>query len=119
MSSSFFAGRLLNCLHHEVKSRLDEAGSGVANGAGWGSPLRTRGVWGLVCVPAGMARAEGRGSEERWLLSRAKRRGATGGQSSIAGGAVELALVPGTGGPRVGRQGGSYLGGPLRDVGFW
>lgn len=24
---------------------------------------------------------------------------------------MELALVPGTGGPRVGRQGGSYLGG--------
>ena len=53
LSSSFFAGRLLNCLHHEVKSRRDEAGSGVATGAGWGSPLRTRGVWGLVCVPAG------------------------------------------------------------------
>lgn len=57
LSSSFFAGRLLNCLHHEVRSRLDEAGSGVAAsaGAGWGSPLRTRGVWGLVCVPPGMA----------------------------------------------------------------
>lgn len=52
-SSSFFAGRLLNCLHHDVKSRRDEAGSGVANGAGWGSPLRTRGVLGLVWVPAG------------------------------------------------------------------
>jgi hypothetical protein len=52
-SSSFFGGRLLNCLHHEVRSRRDEAGSGVAIGAGWGSPLRTRGVWGLLCVPTG------------------------------------------------------------------
>jgi hypothetical protein len=54
-SSSFFAGRLLNVLHHEVRSRRDDAGSAVASGAGWGSPLRTRGVCGLVCVPAGMA----------------------------------------------------------------
>jgi hypothetical protein len=45
-SSSFFAGFLLNCLHHEVKSRFAEAGSGVCvcMAAGWGSPLRTRGV---------------------------------------------------------------------------
>lgn len=55
LSSSFFAGRLLNCLHHEVRSRFDDAGSGVATGAGSGFPLRTRGVWGLVCVPAGIA----------------------------------------------------------------
>lgn len=55
LSSSFFAGRLLKVLHHEVRSRREEAGSGVASRAGWGSPLRTRGVWGVVCVPAGMA----------------------------------------------------------------
>jgi hypothetical protein len=33
-SSSFFGGRLLNCLHHEVRSRLADAGSGVWTAAG-------------------------------------------------------------------------------------
>lgn len=33
-SSSFFAGRLLNCLHHDVRSRLADAGSGVWTAAG-------------------------------------------------------------------------------------
>lgn len=61
-SSSFFAGRLLNVRHHEVRSRREEAGSGVASSAAWGSPLRTRGVWGLLCVAAGMAGRRGRGS---------------------------------------------------------
>lgn len=32
-SSSFLAGRLLNCLHHEVRSRREDAGSGVAAAA--------------------------------------------------------------------------------------
>jgi hypothetical protein len=55
-SSSFFAGRLLNCLHHDVRSRLADAGSGVWTAAGWGSPLRTRGVWEWLCMPGfGMA----------------------------------------------------------------
>jgi hypothetical protein len=38
--------RLLKVLHHEVRSRLAETGSFMETGAGWGSPLRTRGVWG-------------------------------------------------------------------------
>jgi hypothetical protein len=57
-SSSFFAGRLLNCLHHDVRSRLADAGSGVMTTAGWGSPLRTRGVCELLCMAGfGMAGA--------------------------------------------------------------
>ena len=90
LSSSFFAGRLLNCLHHEVKSRRDEAGSGVATGAGWGSPLRTRGVWGLVCVPAGAMAGS-------MVVSVAARRlcwRKSCGERSC----------PGTGGPQVGRR---------------
>jgi hypothetical protein len=53
-SSSFLAARLLKVLHHEVKSRRAEAGSDAAMEAGWGSPLRRRGVWGF-CRAAGMA----------------------------------------------------------------
>jgi hypothetical protein len=53
-SSSFFVGRLLNCLHHEVRSRLAEAGSGVCRAMGCGSAWRARGVWAWACVP-GMA----------------------------------------------------------------
>jgi hypothetical protein len=44
---------LLKVLHHEVRSRRAEAGSDAAMEAGWGSPLRRRGVWGL-CRAAGM-----------------------------------------------------------------
>lgn len=52
-SSSFLAARLLKVLHHEVRSRRAEAGSDAAMAAGWGSPLRRRGVWGFWRV-AGM-----------------------------------------------------------------
>jgi hypothetical protein len=45
---------LLKVLHHEVRSRRAEAGSDEAMEAGWGSPLRRRGVWGF-CRAAGMA----------------------------------------------------------------
>jgi hypothetical protein len=54
-SSSFFTARLLKVFHHEVRSRLADTGSFAGTGAGWGSPLRTRGVWGWFCVAAGMA----------------------------------------------------------------
>jgi len=53
-SSSFFTARLLKVFHHEVRSRLADTGSFAGTGAGWGSPLRTRGVWGWFCVTAGM-----------------------------------------------------------------
>lgn len=58
-SSSFFAGRLLNCLHHDVRSRLADAGSGVWMPAGWGSPLRTRGVCAWFCM-LGLGMGSGR-----------------------------------------------------------
>jgi hypothetical protein len=57
-SSSFFAGRLLKVLHHDVRSRLADAGSGVWTAAGWGSPLRTRGVCELLCM-LGLGIADG------------------------------------------------------------
>jgi hypothetical protein len=55
-SSLFTALRLLNCFHHDVRSRFADAGSDDdCGGAGWGSPWRGRGVEMGACAPLGMA----------------------------------------------------------------
>jgi hypothetical protein len=101
-SSSFFGGRLLNVLHHEVRSRRDDAGSGDARAAGWGSPLRTRGVCKLFCVPAGMAGGLRSVAALQTAVSRARV------DRSVSSGCCAA-----TGGPRVGRR---QLLGPRCDV---
>ena len=73
MSSSFLGGRLLNCRHHEVRSRREEDGSGLVRAA-WGSPLRARGVWGWGCEPVGMA-GDGDGDGRDSSTSQARARG--------------------------------------------
>jgi hypothetical protein len=94
-SSSFFVGRLLNCLHHEVRSRLAEAGSGVCRAVGCGSAWRARGVWAWACVP-GMASELKSVAALQWVVF--------AGCERLRCGAVRGRSVQVQSGPRVGRR---------------